>query len=270
MADWIKTIFQKNYFLQIRFAGLLLLLFLLLGLALRPLERINWEVVKAGQPAMRLEAVEGALGQGLIVGVLGGFRTVLADFLWIQLNTIWEQKERAKADTLIRLVTSLDPRAEFFWINGARMIAYDMPHWRINEEGGGRNLPESRMLAIEQEQAEQALALLDRAREFHPESPEILLEIAQVYLNRLKEYDQAAEWFLKASKMPDAPYHASRIYADLLRRQGKDREAYDYLKQLYREWPEDPYAHKDIILERIRELEQDLDIPVPARFVVSP
>lgn len=249
---------------------MLLILLLLLGLAVRPIEQIHWQVVKAGQPALNLEGVEGALGQGLIVGVLGGFRTVLADFLWIRLNSLWEEKERAKADTLIRLVTALDPRPEFFWINGARMIAYDIPHWRIREEGGVHNLTESRKLVIEREQAEQALALLDSARAFHPESPKIVLEIAQVYLNRLKDYEQAGEWFLKASKMRDAPYYASRVYAELLRRQGRDMEAYEYLMQLYREWPDDPYAHKDILLERIRGLEQDMNIPAAARFYVSP
>ncbi len=67
----------------------ILLLLVLLGLLTRPIEAPAWKAVKAGQSEMNLEAFEGALGQGLIIGVLGGFRAILADFLWIRTNIIW-------------------------------------------------------------------------------------------------------------------------------------------------------------------------------------
>ena len=119
-----------------RSVGIVLLTLLSLGLVTRPIEAPAWEIVKAGQPEMNLEAIEGSLGQGLVIGVLGGFRAVMADFLWIRTNTIWERRDRVKLDAMVRLVTTLDPRPDFFWINGARMIAYDVPNWRIREEGG--------------------------------------------------------------------------------------------------------------------------------------
>lgn len=238
-----------------------LLVLLVLGLLARPLEAPAWQVVKAGQPEMNLEAIEGSLGQGLVIGVLGGFRAILADFLWIRTNTVWEQKDRAKLDAMIRLVTTLDPRPEFFWINGARMIAYDVPNWRVREEGGYDAVPEARRQALDQEQAEQAFELIDTALEFHPDNARLYLEKAQIYVNRLKDDAKAAKWFLKASKKPGAPYFAARIYAELLRRQGKDAEAYAYLKDLHRELPDDPYAQKGVILERIWVLEDKLKIP---------
>ena len=62
---------------------------------------------------MNLGALEGTLGQGLIIGVLGGFRAILADFLWIRTNVIWERKDHIKLDSMVRLVTSLDPGQTF-------------------------------------------------------------------------------------------------------------------------------------------------------------
>ncbi|WP_308984619.1 tetratricopeptide repeat protein [Thalassobacterium sedimentorum] len=238
----------------------------------RPLEGPAWRVVKSGQPEMNLEAIEGALGQGLVVGVLGGFRAILADFLWIRTNTIWERRDRVKMDAMVRLVTTLDPRPEFFWINGSRMIAYDVPNWRIREEGGYSEVPEARQRAIDLEQSHQAFDLLDEALEFHPDRAKLYLEKGQIYLNRLKDDANAAKWFLQASKQADAPYYAARIYAELLRKQGKNAEAYTYLKDLHRELPNVPYAQKGIILERIRELENTLEIPFWERFqaVVEP
>ncbi|WPJ95317.1 hypothetical protein SH580_18000 [Coraliomargarita algicola] len=254
--------------LILRFSRILtiLLILLLLGVLTRPIEAPAWKVVKAGQPEMNLEAIEGALGQGLVVGVLGGFRAILADFLWIRTNTIWERRDRVKLDAMVRLVTTLDPRPEFFWINGSRMIAYDVPNWRIREEGGYDAVPEVRQQTIDYEQAQQAFELLDEALEFHPDRAKLYLEKGQIYLNRLKDDANAAEWFLTASKQADAPYYAARIYAELLRKQGKNTEAYAYLKELHRELPNVPYAQKGIILERIRELEDALKVPFWERF----
>ncbi len=235
---------------------------LALGLALRPLEDPAWQRVRSGQPEFNLAGMEDALGQGVIVGMLGGFRSIMADFLWLQTNAVWEDRERAKLDSMIRLVTSIDPRPEFFWINGARMIAYDVPNWRIREEGGYREVPEWRQREIDREQAEQAFTLIRRGLDFHPESAALYLEIGQIYLNRLDAPSEAAPWFLRASQQPDAPYFAARIYAQLLRRQGKQAEAYEFLKDLFSRLPDDdPYAQKGIILERIRDLEGTLAIP---------
>lgn len=258
----------KQHPLLVRISRILsiLLVLLLLGLLTRPVESPAWRVVKAGQPEMNLEAIEGALGQGLVVGVLGGFRAIIADFLWIRTNTIWQRRDRVKLDAMIRLVTTLDPRPDFFWINGSRMIAYDVPNWRIREEGGYSAVPEVRQNAINREQAEQAFDLLDEALEFHPDTAKLYLEKGQIYLIRLDDYVNAAKWFLKASQQDDAPYYAARIYAELLRRQDKDKEAYAYLKDLHHELPNVPFAQKGIVLERIRELENELEVPFWQRF----
>ena len=258
---------QKKPFLE-RLENIFLLLLALVftGLITRPMESRAWKTVEAGQPEMNLKGIEGALGQGLIIGVLGGFRAIIADFLWIRTNTVWEKRDRVKLDTMIRLVTTIDPRPGFFWINGARMIAYDVPNWRIEEEGGHFKVPESRQRQINKEQSDQAFVLLEQARKFHPKKAKFYLETGQIYLNRLKDTMRAAEWFLLASQKPDAPYYAARVYAELLRREGKNKEAYEFLKNLYRELPDEPLAQKPIILDRIREVEIILRVPIWKRF----
>lgn len=257
---------QHPLVLRLRRISVTCAVLLLLGVVLRPVESPAWTEVKGGQPELNLQAVEGALGQGLVLGVLGGFRTIMADFTWIRMNAVWQRRDRAKLDAMIRLVTTLDPRPEFFWVNSSRIVAYDVPHWRIDEEGGYDVVSEERQRDLDVEQAEQAFQLLARAREFHPDSPKLVLETGQIYLNRLKDIPNAAKWFLKAAEMPGAPYYAARIYADLLRQMDKRQEAYNYLKQLHQTLPDDPYAQKGIVLERIRNLEDDLKIPYLLRY----
>ncbi|MFP4166454.1 MAG: tetratricopeptide repeat protein [Opitutales bacterium] len=243
-----------------------------LGLALtgwlaRPVEAPAWKVVRAKQPEIIFEELESALGQGLVVGMLGGFRTILADFTWIRLYAVWEKKEQEKLDPLLRLTTTLDPESEYFWLNGARMLAYDVPAWRIQAAGGYEAVTESEQKAINREQAEQAFRLLEKAREYHPDNPRMYLEVGQIYMNRLEDPAAAADWFLKAWEKPDAPYFAARIHAELLRRQGKNEEAYAFYRDLYAELPDgDPRAMKNVVLERIRELETILEMPAGKRY----
>lgn len=248
------------------------------GVALRPLENPAWQAVKAKQPALRLESLQGALGQGVTVGLLGGFRAIVADFFWIKTNSVWEDRDLPATQTFIKLVTAIDPRPLYFWLNGARTLAYDIPHWRIAEAGGYNAVPEAEQRRFDREQAELALDMLHKAFGYHPDSPLLYAEIANVYLNRLKDREKAAEYYLKASKQPDAPFYVSRLYAEQLRRLGRKQEAYDWLKQLYVRLPKKPDPAKGItewtvqgamvpfVLDRIRELEAELEVPEASRF----
>ena len=230
------------------------------------------------------------MGQGVTVGLLGGFRAIVADFFWIKTNAVWSENDLPATQTLIKLVTAIDPRPLYFWQNGARMIAYDMPNWRIVAEGGYDAVSKAEQRHIDSEQSAVALKYLHEAFGFHPHSALLYIEIANVYLNRLKDVGSAAEAYRMASLQPDAPYYAARIYAELLRRQGRNAEAYAWLKELYPKLPKAmqvsiadivharkgsqarsnamdiEMAMAPVVLERIRELEKELNIPAEERF----
>jgi tetratricopeptide (TPR) repeat protein len=248
------------------------------GLAVRPLEAPAWEWVRARQPALKLDSLQGALGQGLTVGLLGGFRAIAADFFWIQTHTVWEDRDLPATQTFIKLVTAIDPRPLFFWLNGSRMIAYDMPNWRIVDAGGYNAVPQAKQRLIDEEQASVALKYLNEAFDYHPDSALLHVEVANVYLNRLKDTASAAEAYRRAALRPDGPFYAGRIYAELLRKLGRNQEAYDWLKQTYPTLPKTVdrtrgiseftvnSAMAPLVLERIRELEAELNIPEAQRF----
>lgn len=243
------------------------------GAVVRPFEEPAWQVVRAQQPALKLDSLQGALGQGVTVGLLGGFRAIVADFFWIKTNAVWEERDLPATQTFVELVTVIDPRPLYFWQNGSRMIAYDMPNWRIVKEGGYQAVSEARQRVIDEEQSAIALRYLDAAFGHHPNSPLLHIEIANVHLNRLKDVAAAAEAYRRASQIPGAPYYAARIYPELLRRLGRKQEAYEWLKTLYPQLPQTPDPAKGVsefqveaamapvVLGRIRELEEELNIP---------
>lgn len=248
------------------------------GAAIRPFEEPAWQTVRAEQPALKLDSLQGALGQGVTVGLLGGFRAIVADFFWLKTNSVWEDSDLPATQTFIKIVTAVDPRPLYFWQNGARMIAYDMPHWRIAAAGGYDAVSPAQQRHFDQEQSAVALAYLREAFGHHPDSPLLHVEIANIYLNRLKDNASAAEAYRLASLQPRAPYYAARIYAELLRKMGREAEAYAWLKQLYPTLPKtaDPAAGitefqvlsamAPVVLERIRELEGELNVPQSETF----
>ncbi len=262
--------FDLSLFRTWRTVLIVLVVLVASGVALRPLEQPAWDVVRASQPALKLESIKGALGQGVTVGLLGGFRSIVADFFWLQTNVVWEKNDLPATQTYVHIVTAVDPRPLYFWLNGSRMIAYDMPNWRIQAAGGYDVVPPGVQRRFDEEQSKVAVEYLTEGLGYHPDEALLYIEIANVYLNRLKDSQTASEYYLKAARQPDAPFYAARIYAELLRKLGRNREAYDWLVKLYPTLPKGkdaPYtAVPEVVLERIRELETELAIPQDRTF----
>jgi hypothetical protein len=197
--------------------------------------------------------------------LLGGFRSLAADMVWLRANVLWEGRERIRLERTLHLVTALDPRPLLFWLNGARMIAFDVPAWRIADSGGNA-LPATIQDRIRAEQAEQALAWLDRAAIFHPDSPAILIERANICLYGRRDLAAAADWYRQAAELPDTPVYAGRIHAELLRRLGRREEALAWLIRFHAQRSRgDSSAAADLVLEQIRVLEAELGAPAHLR-----
>lgn len=264
--------FDLTVLRRLRAALVVVAVLIAASIALRPVESPAWEALRAGQPALKLDSIQGALGQGVTVGLLGGFRSIVADFFWLKTNSVWSENDLPGTQTYVHLVTAIDPRPLYFWLNGSRMIAYDMPNWRIQAAGGYDTVPQGVQRKFDEEQSAVAVDYLKSGLGYHPDEPLLLIEIANVYLNRLKDNATAAEYYFKAARQPDAPHYAARIYAELLRRMGRNQEAYDWLKKVYVDLPKGPdapfTAQPDVVLERIRELETELKVPADQAFAL--
>ena len=258
------------------------------GWAVGPLEQPAWEVVRATQPALRLDSLQNAMGQGITVGLLGGFRAILADFFWIKANAEWEHSEPAVTQGWLKLVTTIDPRPLYYWLGAARIMALDMPVWRINAIGPYDEVPAGVRARIEAEQAELAIKYLEEGLTYHPGEGWFYVDIAMYQMNKLRDTAKAAETFRLAAEQPHAPFLAGRIYAELLwHKLNRPQEAYDWLVKIYPTLPKAPgstgaehetaearkgsdndieTAQADIVLERIRALEKELLIPAEKLF----
>jgi hypothetical protein len=237
------------------------------GAALRPFQVGVRKAEERPAGSRRAGHVRAIVGSGMSLAVLGGFRALAADLLWLKTYVAWAARDPAATQTLIRLVTTIDERPLGFWLNGARIIAYDVTEWRlesVNREGAA---PAEVRRRIVNEQAEDALGYLADARCHHPESAALCIEIANIHLNRRADIATAAAWYRTAAESRRAPYYAARIYAELLKRLGRQQEAYAWLCRLHPTLPPgDERAMAALVLDRIRDLERALKIPASERY----
>jgi hypothetical protein len=271
------------------------------GWALRPLERTARErLERDAPPAPAGETLAADLGQAAVIGLLGGFRTLAADFMFLKANADWSDHDLRATTTSLRLTTALDPRPLYFWINGARMMANEMPGWRVEQAGGWGVVPPAVQRAFAREQAAQGIAYLEEALRHHPDSPAPYETIAFIHMVRLhrvaldagdpaaanEELLRAAEFYGRAARLPGAPYYDARLCGRLLARAGRPREALDWFVKLYPTLPkpaglpgaqpasgrgqptEDEIyaAAAGDVLEQIRELERQLGVPPEQTF----
>jgi hypothetical protein len=178
-------------------------------------------------PVRRLPTSEsGGVGAVDAFAAVAGFRALAADLVWIALQGAWERRDAARCELLIRTATEMDPGSLFFWRNGVRMIAFDLPLWRIAPEARGRTpIPEVRQREIRREHAAAALRMVDRGLAAQPGSAAMWLERAAIELHGAGDPSSAAASYSRAWELDHSLTHAARVAAQLLWRLGRYNEA---------------------------------------------
>jgi hypothetical protein len=177
----------------------------------------------ANQPALNAATIEGALGQGALLGMFGGFRGIMADFAWVRGYVFWAQRDRAAFESYSRLALALDPANTEFIVGYAESVAYDIAGWEVREREGKRrgSLPRAEREKINRRYAERGLALLADAAARHPEHAGLFhWKRAIIYSARLRDTARSAEEHRRAAEAPfDSVLSSELTYVALLTRE---------------------------------------------------
>ena len=226
--------------------GVTLMVLIVGGFPLRAIESWNG-------PGGRLTSPQLAAGaaQGGALLMLGGMRALPASYCWLRANLAWERRDAAATAGLIELTVRWDERPLYYWLNGARMLAYDLPEWRRDPLA-----PLAWHARAREEYAQKALRLLQQGVSRHGPAPALYIEMANIHLRRRHDRESAAHFYRLAAEQPGAPFYAARIHGELLRELGRPREALAWLRQqLPRLSAADPQARREVVVERIQALE---------------
>lgn len=218
-------------------------------------------LLRRNEPALRLDSGGVAVEQALVSAVVGGFRAAAADLVWLRAAGAVEERDGPTTEAMLEWVSVLDPRSLYFWLNGARIMAYDIPGWRTEAAGQTGVLRDEKAHVAQRRAAHHALRRLEEAMKFHPASAVLWIERANIELNQLGDLEAAAASYRRASEQPHAPYYAARVHGELLRRLGQKSAALAWLIQLHPQLPPgEEAAGADQVLARIRVLERELGV----------
>jgi tetratricopeptide (TPR) repeat protein len=200
------------------------------------------------------------LGQVGFVAALSGFRSLVADALFIQAHVAWERTEWGRVLFLFRQITTLQPRAILFWDMAAWHMAWNASTAAMNDRAQPR-------LALRIKAAREYFQLgkdfLERGIKNNPERPELYEALARLYRDKYEDHERASEFFAKAGALPGADAYTRRFAAyELAQVPGREREAYEQLRALYDSGEQERLP---TLLRRLKELEIKLAIPPEQR-----
>ena len=201
------------------------------------------------------------LGQLGFVAALSGFRAIVADALLIQAHAAWENTEWGRMLLLFRHITTLQPRVLLFWDTAAWHMAWNASVAAMNDRTQPR-------LALRVKAQREYFALgkdfLERGIQNNPDRPDLYEALARLYKEKYKDHERAAEFYAKAAALPGAPTFDRRFSAyELSYCEGREREAYERLRRLYDEGPQERLP---TLIKRLKFLEEKLGIPQEQRI----
>lgn len=231
---------------------------------------LSWRSVRQVVPEIGPRELEPTLGQGLLLGILGGGRTVIADITWLRSYVLWEKHERAACEALMRVACALDPHSRYFWENAGCVVGYDMAHWEIRRRGGYMKVAPEVQEHLLRSYGRRGLDILDEGLGHTRSKVALLMCAGQMAESKLKDKKLSATYYQRAADDPAAPWFAARFAAINLWEAGERRAAYDwYRKQwLERLSKESDFSADD--LQKLRDMENVLLLPFSLRIPRQP
>lgn len=168
------------------------------------------------------QAIEEALylpRQEIIRRLAFGYESLVADIYWLRTVQYYGGKRRdvpkenyALLEPMLRITTGLDPEMILAYRYGAIFLSEPQPIGAAEPEKG--------------------LRLLEEGIQKNPDSWHLLFDKGFIYFWHLKDYRQAAEWFLRGSRHPKAPDWMGGLAAFALEKGGDiDTAKYLWKKQ---------------------------------------
>ena len=201
------------------------------------------------------------IGQLGFLAALSGFRSLVADVIFIQAHVAWERTEWGRVLLLFREATTLQPRSVLFWDMAAWHMAWNASVAALRNEAQPNE-------SLRQKAAAEYIGLgedfLERGIKNNPDRPQLYESLARLYKDKLGNHRAAARLYAKAATLPGAPQYVERFAAyELSYAPGEERAAYDKLHALYQRGPQERLP---TLLHRLKVLEKQLDIPLDQRI----
>jgi hypothetical protein len=199
------------------------------------------------------------IGQTAFIAVLGGFRSVIADLLFIDAHAAWERTDWTNLLLRLRQATELQPHAIMFWDIAGWHMAWNASIAAENDD----SKPAATRQRLSREYIELGRDFLVRGIANNAQKPQLYEALARLERDRLHDHAGAAENFYKASQLPGGAAYDERFSAyELSWCEGREHEAYERLHALYLRGEKERLP---TLIARLKALEEKLGIPAAER-----
>ena len=218
--------------------------------------------LKLGGAGLSVE-LRGKLGQNMALALLGGFRGVVADFMWLRAYDHWEVKTWYKLKECVELATLLQPKAVSFWDIGAWHMAWNASYAEsVNEAYPSK----AYRLKMQREWFDAGRKYLQQGIDNNPEDWNLWFKMGWILYQKYEDPLGAVPFLKKSASFPEAPLYVRRMVGHAYEKADQSQEAYEWWKKL---WLENHAEHPDELWYKIaawgKEAEQKLDIPPSQR-----
>ena len=250
-----------------RFSPLLLVVLALLafGAARLPVERALLREHRAAYfHGAKLDLhLREQIGQGAFIAALSGFRSVVADLLWIQTAAAWERTDWGRLILLYNSMTTLQPRMVLFWQDAAWQMAWNAA---ANARDNPHEPRQSLRIRAERQYVDIGRDFLERGIRNNPDRFPLYDHYGYLLKEKYKDHAGAAAAYAQGAALPGAFPYLKRFAAyELSYCEGREREAYEKLLALYRMGRGEQLP---TLMLRLRAMEEKLAVPPEQRVYI--
>ena len=208
--------------------------------------------------------MRGKITQDAAVAVLGGFRGIVTDFIWLSAHNDWEKREWYRMKPKLDTVVLLQPHFLDYWDIGAWHMA-----WNISYDASVNTAEPREVFRLREQRywIDEGEKFLREAIANNPDSWQLYFKLGWLLDQKKQDYKQAAEWFKKAAEFKKTPFYVRRQVAHSLNKGHLKKEALAQWKKIWNGPRNGEYAYElwDVVEQEMRKLEVELKVPYSER-----
>ena len=212
------------------------IILLILGLILPLQTKINEARLEEGL-VEKLVLLPGDIVSGVI---LGGFKGIAADLLWLRCDMYFHMGQWYKILPIYRTITFLQPHFIQAWSVAGWHMAYNIYHEAKQED--------------KKMWLDAGLSFLKEGIINNPDRYELYFETGWTYFHKAENYEEAVKYFRRAIRFPH-PDYIDRMIAHALLKKGDVRGSYEEWKRIVSLHPEDRLSRD--WLDKVRKMLND-------------
>ena len=159
--------------------------------------------------------------------VIGGFRGIAADIMWVKIDEMWHHGKWFEIIPLLRSITWMQPHFIEAWNLGAWHLAYNLP---VYAEGMPGN----------EGYVDQGIRFLKEGVAKNRNIYDLWFSLGWIYYNKLADYDSGIKYFKSATRF-DHPSYIDRMIAHAYRKKGDIISEYEQWTRCLEVFRDDEY-----------------------------